>query len=50
MLSQVWDSEWGSEHVSVAQLFTREYFVTLKIDILRADVPSPINLEDAIKT
>ena len=53
MLSWVCDPEWGSEHATAARLFTRftrEYFATLKIDILRADVPSPINLEDAMKT
>ena len=52
MLPWVWDAEWGSEHATAAQLltrFTREYFATLKIDILRADAPSPINLEDAMK-
>jgi hypothetical protein len=53
MLPWVWDPEWGSEHATAARLFTRftrEYFATLKINILRADAPSPINLEDAMKT
>jgi hypothetical protein len=48
----VWDPEWEEENLMAAQLFvqfTREYFATLKTDALRADAPSPICLQDAMK-
>ena len=48
----VWDPKWGEEDAAAARLFTRftrEFFATLKIDVLRADSPSPICLEDAME-
>ena len=48
----VWDPKWGEEDSTAARLFTRftrEFFATLKIDVLRADSPSPIHLEDAME-
>jgi hypothetical protein len=48
----VWNPEWDEENAQAAQLFvrfTREYFATLNLDSLRANAPSPMNLEDAMK-
>jgi hypothetical protein len=53
MNSWVWDPEWRGQHHTAERIFTRftrEYFATLKIDALRADAPSPITLEDAMRT
>jgi hypothetical protein len=48
----VWDPMWNEEDDTAARLFvrfTREYFATLKQDALRANSPSPIILEDAMR-
>jgi hypothetical protein len=44
--------KWGEEDSAAARLFTcftREFFETLKIDVLCVDSPSPICLEDAME-
>ena len=48
----VWNPKWDEEDSAAARLFTcftREFFATLKIDVLHADSPSPICLKDAIE-
>jgi hypothetical protein len=52
MYAWVWDPDWDGVHEIAAQLFvrfSREYFVTLKDDALRADAPSPTCLKEAME-
>src|ERR1700676_2448900 len=52
MRQWVWDPAWNDEDDTAGRLFarfTREYFATLKLDVLRSDSPSPITMEDAMK-
>jgi hypothetical protein len=51
MKGWVWDLNWDEEDNVAGILFTRftrEYFATLKLDAVRADLPSPITLEGAM--
>ena len=48
----VWDPDWDGVHKIASQhfvRFSREYFVTLKDDALRADAPSPTYLQEAME-
>ena len=47
----VWNPKWDEDSATawLFTYFTREFFATLKIDVLCADSPSPICLKDAMK-